>query len=155
MLNSDGDLFLESKDQFAMGPDGNASSLKHFVESGIWDIWNKAGIRYLNYMHVDNSLADPFDSELTGFHEKNLSSDVIVKCIQRQNPQEKLGVMFEQKGKVVVVEYSEISKEDREARKENGSLKNACGNIGLYSLRMDFVFDVATKYYHHLPFHAL
>ena len=152
-LDSQGNLFLEKKDVFATGPDGNASSLKQFVASGIWDVWHKKGISYLNYMHIDNALADPFDSELTGFHSRNFSSDVIVKCIQRENPEEKLGVMFEEQEKVVVVEYSEISPEEKTARREDGGLKNACANIGLYSFSMNFIYDVANSYYDKFPFH--
>lgn len=153
LLDKKGNLFLESEDRISRGPDGNASSLKQFVSSGIWDIWHKKGISYLNYMHIDNPLADPFDAELSGFHSRNPSSDVIVKCVSRQNPQEKLGVLFEQKGKVVVVEYSEISTDAREERKKDGSLKNNCANIGLYSFRMDFIQEVATAHYDKLPFH--
>lgn len=151
LLNAKGDLFLETETKFATGPDGNASSLKHFVSSGIWKAWKKAGICYVNYMHVDNALADPFDPELSGFHEK-FDSDVIVKCIFRENPLEKLGVLFEKEGKVLVVEYSEISEEERDAKNKDGSLKNICANIGLYSFKMDFIYEIAS-HYADLPFH--
>ena len=153
LLDPQGNLFLETPEKLATGPDGNASSLKHFVSSGIWDTWHKAGIAYLNYMHIDNALVDPFDAELTGYHAKNQASDLIVKCIERTNPLEKLGVLFKENEKVVVVEYSEISSSERDARKEDGSLKNACANIGLYSFTMDFVREVGLSYYDKLPFH--
>lgn len=146
LLNPEGDLFLESPGHLAMGPDGNASSLREFVASGIWNLWNKEGISYLNYLHIDNPLADPFDAELTGFHSRFLESDMIVKCIQRENSEEKIGVMFQIDGKAGVIEYSELSKEER-------SLKNACANIGLYSFSMDFIHAVATRHYNELPFH--
>jgi UDP-N-acetylglucosamine/UDP-N-acetylgalactosamine diphosphorylase len=152
-LDAKGNLFLEAPNRLAMGPNGNASSLKHFFTSGLWDSWQKAGICYLNYFHVDNALADPFDAELTGFHAENAASDVIIKCIERTNPLEKIGVLFKRGETVSVVEYSEISQEERDARKEDGSLKNACANIGLYSFRMDFVREVGLRYYDELPFH--
>ena len=39
LLNEDETLFLDEPCHIAMGPDGNGSSLKHFVQSGIWDRW--------------------------------------------------------------------------------------------------------------------
>lgn len=152
-LDESGNIFLESREKIAMGPDGNASSLKQFVESGIWEIWNQKGISYLNYMHIDNALGDPFDAELTGFHAENESSDLIIKCIEKENPEEKVGVLFKKEDKVVVVEYSEISSDAKMAKKEDGTLENRCANIGLYSFRMDFIHKVATSYYDLLPFH--
>jgi UDP-N-acetylglucosamine/UDP-N-acetylgalactosamine diphosphorylase len=152
LLDLKGEPFFETPQKLATGPDGNASSLKHFVDSGVWDKWSKMGVSYIHYIHVDNALADPFDAELAGFHEKT-GADVIVKCIERENPAEKLGVMFQQKEKVVVVEYSEISKEEQEARNEDGSLRNLCANIGAYSFSMEFVQEVASSLYEKLPFH--
>ncbi len=153
LLDKNGNLFLETADSISMGPDGNASSIREFVASGIWDIWHKKGISYLNYMHVDNALSDPFDAELSGLHSNSPASDVIVKCIARDDPEEQLGVMFEINGKVGVVEYSEISTEERTSRNKDGSLLNLCANIGLYSFKMDFVHDVASCYYDQFPFH--
>jgi UDP-N-acetylglucosamine/UDP-N-acetylgalactosamine diphosphorylase len=152
-LDKQGNLLLDKEGHFAMGPNGNASSLKEFVASGIWDTWCKLGISYVNYMHIDNPLADPFDAELTGFHSRYPQSDMILKCIERENVNEKIGVIFQIDGKVGIVEYSELSKEEKEARTEEGSLKNACANIGLYSFSMDFVQNVASSYYNQLPFH--
>lgn len=152
-LDEQGNLLLDEEGHFAMGPNGNASSLKEFVASGIWDTWRKQGISYVNYMHIDNALADPFDAELTGFHSRYPQSDMILKCIERENVDEKIGVIFQIDGKAGVVEYSEISKEEKEARNEEGSLKNACANIGLYSFSMDFIQKVASSYYDQLPFH--
>ena len=152
-LDKEGNLILDNQDHLAMGPSGNASSLKEFVSSGIWDTWQKQGICYLNYMHIDNALADPFDPELTGFHSRYSKSDMILKCIQRENVDEKIGVVFQIDGKVGVIEYSELSQEEKEAKTEEGTLKNACANIGLYSFKMDFVKNVAESYYDQLPFH--
>jgi UDP-N-acetylglucosamine/UDP-N-acetylgalactosamine diphosphorylase len=152
-LDKEGNLFLDAESHFAMGPNGNASSLKEFVASGIWDTWKKQGVSYVNYMHIDNTLADPFDAELSGFHSHYPKSDMILKCIERENVDEKIGVIFQIDGKVGVVEYSELSKEEKEARNEEGSLKNACANIGLYSFSMDFIHNVAASYYDKLPFH--
>lgn len=152
LLDRKGDLFLETKAKIAVGPDGNAVSLKHFVDKGIWANWKEQGIEYLNYVHIDNPLADPYDAELTGFHS-NEDSDLVIKCIERIDPLEKLGVILRKEGKVHVIEYSEITPEERDGRREDGTLKHICGNISVFSFKMDFVHTIATCYYHQLPYH--
>ena len=151
-LNANGDLFLETHSRIASGPDGNAPSLKHFVKSGTWSDWYQQGVRYLIYVHIDNPLADPFDAELIGFHHRQ-QSDLVIKCIERQDPAEKLGVILNQDGNVQVIEYSEISPSERDARYVDGSLKHRCGNISIFSFSMDFIHDIAYCFYDQLPFH--
>ena len=43
LLNEKGDLFLESPNTLAEGPDGNGSVFHYFVKSGIWEDWQKKG----------------------------------------------------------------------------------------------------------------
>ena len=123
--NQDGNPIEET------GPDGNGRALHHFVNSSIWKQWHDQGVRYLNFVLVDNPLADPFDGELIGFHDR-MRSDVVVKCIKRTDPDEKVGIIIEQEGEVHVVEYSELSDDER-------SLKHPLANISLFSFTMDFV----------------
>jgi len=151
LLDQTGNLFLESPSKIASGPDGNAASLKYFVEKGIWSKWYREGVRYLNYVHIDNPLADPFDAELSGFHHVE-QSDVVMKCISRNDPLEKLGVILKKDNILSVVEYSEIAPSERDAREPDGSLKHLCGNISIFSFKMDFVREVAMNY-DQLPFH--
>lgn len=152
LLNQQGNLFLESPAKISSGPDGNAASLKFFVKSGIWQNWYQQGVRYLNYVHIDNPLADPFDAELTGFHDRQ-QSDIILKCIAREDPMEKVGIIGKLGNTVKVIEYSEITPEERDARDENGTLRHVCCNISINSFHMDFVKKVAEEIYDLLPFH--
>lgn len=152
LLDTNGDLFLESRSRIAAGPDGNAPSLKHFVDKEVWSVWYDKGVRYLNYVPIDNPLADPFDAELIGYHHRN-QSEMVIKCIKRDNPLEKLGVLLKKNGRVDVIEYSEISDEERNARDPNGNLWHQCGNISLFSFEMDFVKDIADNHYRYFPYH--
>lgn len=137
-LNREGQLFLETPYHMAEGPDGNGSALKHFYDKGIWDHWRQQGVKYLNFILVDNPLADPFDAELLGAHWR-LQSDITVKCTSRCNPQEKVGILAKEKGKATVVEYSEISATEREAVSADGQLDFLCANLSLFCFNMDFV----------------
>lgn len=152
-LDEEGRLVLIEEGKIATGPDGNASSLKRFVESGIWKVWRKKGVRYVQWMQIDNPLADPFDPELAGFHEKNPASDLVLKCVARRDAEEKVGVLFDRQRKVTVVEYSELPEDLRKARTEEGSLAHLCGNIGFYSFQMDFIQEVALQHDGNLHLH--
>ena len=55
--------------------------------------------------------------------------------------------------KVHVIEYSEITAEERDARESDGALRHLCCNISLFSFSMDFVREVADTHYANFPFH--
>lgn len=151
-LNEDGELFLEERAKIAEGPDGNAPSLKQFVDQGLWQDWYNKGIRYVSYIPIDNPLADPFDAELIGVvHQENC--DVVVKCIARDNPNESVGVIVNKNGKVGVIEYSEITPEDRLASDEKGCLQHRCANISLFGFKMEFIRYLADECYAQFPYH--
>ena len=152
LLDFEGNLFLETTSSIAEGPDGNGTALKHFVNHGIWEKWNKLGIEYLNFVLIDNALADPFDAELIGFHKRR-KADVVIKCVERRNAEEKVGVLLKQDNKACVVEYSEIPEDDFKSVLSDGTLKYPLANVSLFSFSMDFVEKIATKYDRQIPFH--
>lgn len=137
-LDTDGNLFLDDHGQLAQGPDGNGASLHHFVEAGIWEKWHTQGVRYVNYVLIDNALADPFDAELFGFHQRH-GVDITVKCTMRRDADEKVGLLVQENGKVCVVEYSEMPDEERMAVNPDKSLKHVCANLSLFCFGMNFI----------------
>lgn len=137
-LDKSGNLFLEETDSIALGPDGNGSALQGLIDSGIWGQWKNLGVQYLNFILIDNPLADPFDAELAGFHDRT-TAEVTVKCTERLNADEKVGLLMYRGGKMQVVEYSELPESEREARLPNGSLKHACANISLFCFSAPFL----------------
>lgn len=138
LLDHEGNLFLDRMDHLAVGPDGNGSSLQDFVKSGIWDKWHDQGVRYLNYILIDNLLADPFDAELAGFHHSE-GVDIVVKCTDRQDPHENVGILIEIEDKVKIIEYSELPESERLATDSEGKLKHIAANLSLFSFSMDFI----------------
>lgn len=153
LLDTKGFLFLENPYSIAEGPDGNGGALHEFARSGLWLKWHKQGIRYLNFILIDNPLADPFDAELIGYHART-QSEIVVKCIKRNDPKEKVGVIVRQNGKVTVVEYSEIDESERFATQQNGTLLHLCANLSLFSFSMDFIKTHIVNDPTPLPLHA-
>ncbi len=139
-LDSEGNMFLDSPCSISKGPDGNGYSLRYFHESGIWQQWQNLGIEQVNYLQIDNPLADPFDAELLGFHHRT-KADATIKCVQRLDANEKVGVLVKKGDRIAVVEYSELP------FKEVSQYPLA--NISLFCFSMDFIKTAGP-----LPFHA-
>ena len=151
-LDRQGRLFLEDKFSLAMGPDGNGSALRSFIDAGIWKQWHDQGVEQVHFVLVDNALADPFDAEMLGFHvaQKN---DITIKSTYRLNEEEKVGVLVEEKGKIKVVEYSEMDESERKARQPKGELKYPLANLSLFCFSMEFIGNQAYDNYALLPMH--
>lgn len=143
LLSQQGNLLFETKDSLATGPDGNGGALHQFVKEGLWQNWYSKGIRYLNFVLIDNALADPFDAELIGFQAR-LHSDIVIKCIERQHPEESVGIIVRENGKTAVVEYSELSNEERSAINPDHTLRHPLANLSLFSFTMEFINQVVT-----------
>lgn len=127
-----------------MGPDGNGMALHHFFHSGIWSKWNQHGVKVLNFVLIDNPLADPYDAELLGYHMR-CQNEVTIKCISRKHAQEKVGVLAHQHGKTRIVEYSELPQSLAESVQPDGSLLFSYANISLFCFNMDFIKKVANN----------
>lgn len=153
LLSLSGDLFLEDIDTLALGPNGNGCVATLLHTSGLWEKWEALGVEMVSVIPIDNPLAIPFDVELCGFHAMN-HNDVTIKAALRQTASEDVGILVKSKdGKTSVIEYSEISPDERFAANECGTLKYSLANIGLYCFSMDFIARAA---YHQLPlYHAL
>lgn len=144
LLDSQGQLFLESRYHIAEGPNGNGQCLHDFYKSGIWKKWSEQGIQYLNVVLIDNPLADPFDAELLGFHAGQ-QAEITIKCTEKLKPQEKVGVIVKENGRVSVIEYSELSDRNKTATRPDGRLEYCCANLSLFCFSMDFIQSIVTK----------
>lgn len=149
LLNSQGRLFLENIDTLAVGPDGNGGALQQFVRCGLWKQWQAAGVRYVNFILIDNALADPFDAELIGYQQRR-QCDVVIKCTFRHTPEEKVGVIVQEKGKPAVVEYTELSQKERTDTRSDGTLRHLLANLSLFAFDMSFIQQAAET---SLPLH--
>lgn len=150
ILDDHGHLILQNNTLIAKGPDGNGGSLGHLISSGIWENWQRKGIEYVNYILVDNPLADPFDAELIGFHAAN-ENEITLKCIEKFTPEERVGLVVETEHGAAVVEYSEMDINERSAVLPNGKLKHRCTNISLFCFSMHFIHRAANST--ELPWH--
>ena len=151
-LDAKGQLFLKTPWQISTGADGNGNSLLGFARSGMLENWIQQGIEYVHVILVDNPLADPFDSELVGFHHRQ-GVEVTLKCAEKIHAEEKVGVLVKQNDRCCVVEYSEMSSKEKKEQRSDGRLKHCCANLSLFCFSLSFIQRmVSTK--QSLPLHT-
>lgn len=144
LLNDQGYREFTAEGEIAVAPDGNGGALHHFFHSGVWDQWRKRGIEYLNLVLIDNPLANPFDPTLVGAHQA-AGAEMTLKAIGRETPQESVGVVGIEGGKIQVIEYFELP----EAIRSSPDWRVA--NISLFCFDMGFIKKVADV---ELPYHV-
>lgn len=152
LLTQTGELFLTPSAQLAEGPDGNGAALSAFYHSGIWSRWKEQGVQSLLFIQIDNALADPYDAALVGLHHLN-RQDISLKCVQRRDPEEPVGVLVAKEERIYVVEYSEMDAAERFAIDAQGELKYKYANISLFCFSMDFIQLIATEFSKAMPLH--
>jgi UDP-N-acetylglucosamine/UDP-N-acetylgalactosamine diphosphorylase len=144
LLDTNGQLFLRTPWNLSTGPDGNGLSFFYFVQSGILEKWIQLGIDYVNVILVDNPLADPFDAELVGFHQKQ-GVEITLKCTEKLQAEERVGVLVKQNQRCCVVEYSEMSTSEKKAYRKDGRLKHCCANLSLFCFSLSFIQRIVSE----------
>ncbi|NNM42770.1 MAG: hypothetical protein HKM07_00305 [Chlamydiae bacterium] len=152
LLDEKGNWILEEPGKILEGPDGNGKALQLFMENGLGASWLQKGITDVNVIFIDNPLADPFDAELCDFrYAKDL--DVAIKVIEREDPNEKVGVLASYQGKTKVIEYTELSSEQRTSRNEEGELLFTFANTGLFCFSLSFLEKLYMQKRPTMPWH--
>jgi UDP-N-acetylglucosamine/UDP-N-acetylgalactosamine diphosphorylase len=148
----DGKILLEEKHRIAMSPDGHGGSLRALERSGAVALMEREGVDILSYFQVDNPLVRFIDPAFIGWHIKS-RSEMSSKMVPKAYAGEKVGHFCEQRGRTVVIEYSDLPKamqEETDAAK--GKLRFIAGSIAIHLLDREFIRRMATGA-DALPFH--
>jgi len=136
LFDENGKWFWRAPGQIADGPDGNGSLFLALERSGVLQRLEEEGIETLHIVPIDNPLADPFDPQLAAFHEMS-DADLSLKCIYLEDSQEPMGRLVRVEGRLSVVEFAELSEEQR--------LQNRYANTGLFVMKLSFARLLAKK----------
>lgn len=150
-LTSNGKLILDAKDHVFVNPDGHGGCLLALQKSGALTSLQRAGIRWLFYFQVDNVLVNICDPLFLGYHFQK-GAEMSAKVVAKRDPYERVGVIGQVDGKVKIIEYSDLSKEEMEARNPDGRLKYNAGNIAIHLFNIDFLERLMQEGIK-LPFH--
>jgi UDP-N-acetylglucosamine/UDP-N-acetylgalactosamine diphosphorylase len=112
----------------------------------------KRGIEIISYFQVDNVLIRIIDPVFIGYHVQ-AKAEMSSKMLRKRNPEEKVGLFGRVNGRLVVIEYSDMSDDDKKARNPDGRLKYGAGSIAIHLISTDFVQqEVAGGF--KLPYHV-
>jgi len=149
----EGRLMLAAPDRIFESPNGHGGSLTALLDSGALDDMARRGVDTIYYYQVDNPLVQIASPSFLGFHAEG-GAEMACKVLRKRDPEEKVGVVARVDGRVGVVEYTEISEEQRSARDSEGDLVYWAGNMAVHVLDTAFVRRVAAQAETLLPYHA-
>lgn len=151
-LDNEGKWFWSKKNSIAHSPNGNGYVFHCMEASKTLMLLQKAGVKYLQVSPIDNPLSYPLDPGMLGYHKRE-ASDVVLGAVERQHPQEMLGLIVDEDGKTKIAEYSEISDVFFQELNEKKKLKYRYGNSGIHSFCMNFVEKIVSESSQPLPVH--
>jgi len=150
-LTMDGKVLLETKARVAVAPDGNGglyAALRTPISrtdknrTVLSDLESRK-VLYVHAYCVDNCLVRVADPVFVGY-SINKQADCAAKVVPKAHPTEAVGVVALRDGKYNVVEYSEISTAQAEARDgATGELLFRAGNIANHFYTTAFLRGVA------------
>jgi len=150
-VDREGKILLAARHEIALNPDGHGGTLRALEKSGALERLEAQGIEEISYFQVDNVLAKVADPVFIG-HHAGAGAEMSSKVVRKAHPKEKVGVIGMLNGKLGVVEYSDLSREDMVARGPDGELKYWAGNIAIHMIQVAFVRRLQ-KSGMRLPFH--
>ncbi len=153
-----GRLLLEAPGRLFASPDGHGGCLAALAGLGWLDWMAKKGIEQIFYFQVDNPLVRIADPIFLGHHLRH-NADVSSRFVEKTIASEKVGVFAQTPGnhhgnapRCALVEYSDLTPEQTEAKAEDGGLLFRCGSPAIHLFSRKFLEEVAPGHAR-LPFH--
>jgi UDP-N-acetylglucosamine/UDP-N-acetylgalactosamine diphosphorylase len=100
------------------------------------------GCRAIFYFQVDNPLVRIADPHFLGFHQL-AGADVSFKVVEKQDPDERVGVVISRAGRPEVIEYSNLPPELAARRTPSGGLELWAGSIAIHVFDRAFLQRIA------------
>jgi UDP-N-acetylglucosamine/UDP-N-acetylgalactosamine diphosphorylase len=147
-LTPSGKLLLAADGGLAKHPGGHGGALDALRAGGLLEEMGRRGIEELFYFQVDNPLIRVPDAEFAGF-QRLAGSEMSTKVVSKTGPEEKLGVPGLSAGRPWIIEYSELDRRTRHARRPDGRLRFAHGSIAAHLLSFRFLSNASLR----LPLH--
>lgn len=139
-----GKLLLAAKDSLALSPDGHGGTITALAarerpdQPSCLEEMRDRGIQTLFYFQVDNPLVQICDPAYLGLHLM-AEADISFKVVEKQRPEEKVGVVVQVDGHAQVIEYSDLPTELAERREPDGGLQLWAGSIAIHCFDRAFL----------------
>ena len=149
-LDAEGRIILDAPGHIFQSPDGHGGTLSALVASGALADMEKRGLKTIYYFQVDNPMVEVADPAFLGVH-LNEQADISLKVCAKRDPQEGLGVVVERNGRCAMVEYSELTNEQKNQRATGGDLYFKYGSVAIHVFSLPFLKQEARAA---LPLHV-
>jgi UDP-N-acetylglucosamine/UDP-N-acetylgalactosamine diphosphorylase len=143
-LDLHGKMFLGEKGYLSMSPDGHGGVLKALINNRLIEDMAGRSLETLFYFQVDNVMVKICDPVFIGFHLME-NAEMSAKTVYKRDPDEKLGHVGTVDGKSMVVEYTELSKAEKNERNADGRLKFGQGSIAIHAFSRSFFQRLAAE----------
>ena len=148
----DGKLLLATKSSLSLSPDGHGGTLLALRRSGALDRMAKERVDYLSYFQVDNPLVPVVSPLFLGLHDLE-NSEMSAIMLAKTGPFEKLGNFCVTKGRLEIIEYSDLPAELAESRNPDGSLRFIAGSPAIHMISRSFIEHLTAGGSLKLPWH--
>lgn len=150
-VGRDGKILMASRHELALSPNGHGGSIKALHDSGATEWLRAQGVDTLFYFQVDNVLTQIGDPAFIGYHVL-AGSKMSSKACRKRDWKEKVGVFGTVKGRLRVIEYSDLSELLARDLHRDGTLKWWAGSIAIHVIDVGFI-EQLNKGGFQLPYH--
>lgn len=151
-LDRDGRLLLAERGRIFLSPDGHGGVYRALVGSGVLERMKKRGVDTLFYFQVDNPMVKVADPVFLGHHLRQ-EAEMSLKVVAKRDAAEKVGVFAEVDGRPGIVEYSDLSAAQRDAKDRAGRLVYGAGSVAIHAFSVAF-FERLGRGSLELPYHV-
>jgi UDP-N-acetylglucosamine/UDP-N-acetylgalactosamine diphosphorylase len=137
-LDPNGKILLDAPGRIFMSPDGHGGTLSALDRSGCLADMRRRNLTTVFYLQVDNPLVDIADPGFIGNHLRN-GADISLKVCTKRDPDEGLGVVVDRGGKTLIVEYSELTPEQKRETRPDGRLRFLYGSVAIHVFSVAFL----------------
>lgn len=150
-VDRDGRLLLTERGRVFLSPDGHGGVFRALLRSGILDQLDERGIESVFYFQVDNPLVKVGDPVFVGHHLRS-DADFSLKVVRKRSAEERVGVYSIVDGRPGIIEYSDLTDDQKSLEDDRGELKLWAGSVGIHLFRSSFLRQIASGEYS-LPYH--
>ncbi len=151
-IDYNGKILMNSKSTMALSPDGHGGTLLALRKSGALDHMKANGIDYLSYFQVDNPLVPVINPLFVGLHALE-KSEMSAVMLAKTNAFEKLGNFCISKGRLEIIEYSDLPEKLATMTDEKGKLKFIAGSPAIHVISRNFIEQLTASGNLSLPCH--
>ncbi|MBN1810032.1 MAG: UDPGP type 1 family protein [Planctomycetes bacterium] len=151
-VDEDGKIVLAEKGKLFTSPNGHGGCVEALAKNGALEEMERRGAKYVSYFQVDNPLVRAVDPYFIGFHVMS-GAEMSLKAVRKREPSEKVGNIVMHRGRLKVIEYSDLPDSAANLRDDRGNLVIGMGSIAIHMFSTGFLRRMASEG-GGLPFHV-